>query len=503
MDTVDNHFKSLWRSSANEAVAYSDDFPEALLVLPELIDGALGDGKASEIEIIINLENINSKIIVRDNGVGITSRIRLLNWASKETASTEHVYGHGSKKCLTKFMPDYEKAKWEIKWRKIDKRGSVGSLNILKSPFKGQDTQHIEDENNETELMNSGTEWIIYFDKDILKLDKKNPAENLMKQLKEIICTRYEKSLYNPFIIKINITHGSTKIVVDSSNWLTLKESLDKEIPKNVARILTNKYKKNNINIQCDVYKIISDGRKFKLADFPLYGVRNMKASRVHIALNGRYIEAMSYNMFKNKEIHNQDNGTIIFINFYGDDPSVLLPTPCTTKVKFQSDCEIFKICINLLRDDISKAETKYYKDLDKYKAEQEESEKQKTKQEKLEKEKLEKQKLEKQKLEKQKLEKEKLEREKLEKQKLAKDVEQPKVEQPKVEQPKVEQPKVEQPKVEQPKVEQLEIEQPKVEQPEIEELNNVIKKLSQEDKNIIINFINKNSLNAFLNKIK
>lgn len=50
-------FHSLWRASANEAVAYANDFPEALLVLPELIDGALGDGRASEICIDIDLRN--------------------------------------------------------------------------------------------------------------------------------------------------------------------------------------------------------------------------------------------------------------------------------------------------------------------------------------------------------------------------------------------------------------------------------------------------------------
>ena len=33
-------FFGLWRSSANESVPYSCDFPEALLTLPELIDNA-------------------------------------------------------------------------------------------------------------------------------------------------------------------------------------------------------------------------------------------------------------------------------------------------------------------------------------------------------------------------------------------------------------------------------------------------------------------------------
>ena len=35
-----NDFHGLWRASANEAMPYTEDYPEALLVLPEFIDGS-------------------------------------------------------------------------------------------------------------------------------------------------------------------------------------------------------------------------------------------------------------------------------------------------------------------------------------------------------------------------------------------------------------------------------------------------------------------------------
>ena len=369
MDSTYNHFKSLWRSSANEAVAYSDDFPEALLVLPELIDGSLGDGKATEINIIIKLSNDSKKkseLILKDNGIGITSTKRLLDWAAIQSASTEHVYGHGSKKCLTKFMPDYDNAEWSVMWRKVDKRGVSGSLNTIKSPFLGNQTDHKEDENNDTDLMVSGTQWNISFDKEILKLDSSCPAKDLMTKLREIICTRYEKEFYNKFIIKIDINHGGTIIKSDSSEWLTLKETLYKESllkeKSNVMKMLNTKYNINDISIQIDMYRIMSDGRSFKLNNFPLYGTKNIKASRVHIALNGRYIEAMPLNIFKNKQIHNSENGIFIFVNFTAVDKTngfVKLPTPCTTKVKFQEECPIFKECIGSIKKEVLKAEMK------------------------------------------------------------------------------------------------------------------------------------------------
>ena len=53
-----------------------------------------------------------------------------------------------------------------------------------------------------------------------------------------------------------------------------------------------------------------------KLKNFPVFGCKNMKGTRVHIGLKGRYIEAMPFHNFMNKEIHNSDNGNIIFINF-------------------------------------------------------------------------------------------------------------------------------------------------------------------------------------------
>ena len=149
--TSTSDFHGHWRASSHEAVPYSDDFPEALLVLPELLDGALGAGNASIISIIFDLTNPQQcKLIVEDNGVGLVSEKRMKDWTSKDIGNSrnENIYGHGSKKALAKFAPEYAIAVWKLLWRKQDKRGVSGVLHILSSPFLGLETKHVEDEHD-------------------------------------------------------------------------------------------------------------------------------------------------------------------------------------------------------------------------------------------------------------------------------------------------------------------------------------------------------------------
>ena len=78
MSIPSNDYHGLWRASANEGVPYSEDFPEALLVLPEFIDGALGAGNASIIDIKFNITNPKEcELIVNDNGKGLISEKRM------------------------------------------------------------------------------------------------------------------------------------------------------------------------------------------------------------------------------------------------------------------------------------------------------------------------------------------------------------------------------------------------------------------------------------------
>jgi hypothetical protein len=76
-------FTAQWRASAHEAVPYTEDFPESFLVLPELIDGGIGQGSASKIKIEIKfIDDNNGYLKITDNGVGVKNPSRLLSWAS-------------------------------------------------------------------------------------------------------------------------------------------------------------------------------------------------------------------------------------------------------------------------------------------------------------------------------------------------------------------------------------------------------------------------------------
>ena len=336
-----NEYHALWRASANEGVPYSEDFPEALLVLPEFMDGSLGAGNASKIDIIFDITNPKEcKLIVNDNGKGLVSEKRMKDWSSKDTGNneTENIYGNGSKKALSKFMPDFGNAKWELFWRKQDKRGLSGALNILSSPFNGLDTKHIEDDENENICPIHGTCWKITFD--ISVLGKFNKPADLMNALQEIIRSRYEPSKYQPYIIDIKINNGATTLQQNSTEWKSLKEHLDDEIQNgNVNKTHESTITVDNTTATYSFYEIVGDGRKYNIPGMPTYGRKNMTSSRVHLARNGRYIEAMPYSKFIGKEQHNSQNGKIGFVMFTGEE----LPTPCTTKVKFQEECPIFK----------------------------------------------------------------------------------------------------------------------------------------------------------------
>jgi len=98
-------------------------------------------------------------------------------------------------------------------------------------------------------------------------------------------------------------------------------------------------------------YQIIPSGKSsYHLKDpsmFPLYGQKNMQGSRVHISLDDRMIEAIHmYKIMKSPANHNDYNGQIGFVRFFADSPQAAvdhMPTPCTTKVSFYENGDVFK----------------------------------------------------------------------------------------------------------------------------------------------------------------
>jgi hypothetical protein len=334
-------FHALWRSSAFEAVPYIDDFPEALLVLPELIDGSIGQGQASRIILQIILNGAKSNLKVRDNGLGIKNERRLLQWAAQKASDNLHRNGHGTKKCLTKWEQDYTKANWTIKYRVAGK-----NLQIIKGPFKGRDTDVSEDENDQTTLMPSGVEISIDFDTSVLASLAEKP-DDLFKALKELIQTRYSEAVFErtEFVIDIGTADPAAKKLTPHSSknakapWHSFKAYVEKSLEDpRITKVYTKTVQIEGGQYVVEVfYNSIPGNTAFTLKkEFPRYGIKSTTSSRAHISLDGRMIEAIPiYKLMGRDANHNDFNGFIVFVNFTPNTPADFdkLPSPCTTKV--------------------------------------------------------------------------------------------------------------------------------------------------------------------------
>jgi hypothetical protein len=349
-----DEFASLWRASAFEAVKYSDDFPECFLVLPELIDGAIAQGLSTKIIISIELkEKENSGFLkVTDNGKGVTDLSRLLSWASKENENVHHRYGHGSKKCLTKWNENYN-SKWYVKYRTCDRRKCSSSLFTYNGPFQGIKKPKEEDENDEINLMPSGLEWGIEFNTEIFGKDVQKPKK-IFDVIKEILRTRYSKVYFDKTEFIIEIKKG-TEIIKESSkdktlNWKSFQEMIEEEVIKKNCDIVTKIEEDfNEIKMSYIRYYLKDDSNELK-NNFPFYGQRRMKSSRLHISLVGRIIETAPFWTFTSRGTnHNDLNGHFGFVNFEGDFNKA--PTPATTKVSFYENCENYQKFVKRIKE--------------------------------------------------------------------------------------------------------------------------------------------------------
>jgi len=348
-----NH--GFWRAAANENMEYTDDFPAPLLTLPELYDGSRSHGRASMIKTIIRLPPADSPVgtlgilIVEDNGVGIINdeaRDRLLTFASAISTTIHHRYGHGTKKMLAKWMPNYEVGNWKLEYRAQSCRvGHTTDLVEITAPFLGLKTPKKYTADNEN-LNPCGLRWTIDFDPKVLGDYRDNPLR-LFDALKEIIRTRFSRIPLAATTFEVEVYKGDKLVQKeDSRNWKTLEEVLDEEVKAGRARISrgpeTGAFESGS-SWTAKEYLILDD--KVLSKEFRTYGCRNMSSSRVHMGLDGRFIEARPiHKMIGAPNNHNEYNGRIGIVNFILNEAKDYdkLPTPATTKVAFSETCPIF-----------------------------------------------------------------------------------------------------------------------------------------------------------------
>ena len=344
-------FRSLWRASATEAC--QGDYPEALLTLPEILDGAVGTGvgNATQLDISITLDPASNRgvIEVTDNGVGLKNTSRFLHWAASKSEDNMHRNGHGMKKCMTKWEKDYDAARWWLNYRKCDRKGVSGNMIRYDGPYLGTDTRVTEIENDDESLMPSGTQFGMEFNMSILG-DKYNTPNTLAVALKELIQTRYCEDTIQRVEFLVNVESPETSVNMNSreEDWHTFQWYVEAEKNAgNVALVRDMMVPMDGGHWTLKAYEILVDGRKtFALKEqFPTYGGRNERHARVHQALMGRMIEPISCSELAGLANHPNFNGRIEFVNFVPSTTADLdkMPIPCTTKVKFYENDEAFK----------------------------------------------------------------------------------------------------------------------------------------------------------------
>ncbi len=336
----------MWRLSAKETVLYNDDFPEPLLVVPELWDGAIGQGAAKCVKTTFcEQADGNWTASVEDNGNGIRNERRLKSWAASKSVDNIHRNGHGSKKALTKFMPDYEAAEWTCEWRGTRNP----NLQRMKGPFLGEDTFTEEDETDVTTLTPHGTKWSWKFNPTVLKLNTADGAKSrnfrdfttLMTALRELVQTRYSDETLMRVDFQFTLVPQTGTPLTESSKtagWRSLHWQVAHS--EDVTKLLHHELPIDGGVRIFDYYRINAKGNtSYPLKiEFPFYGQKNMRASRIHTSLDGRMIEAIPiYRIYGREAPHNDFNGFIGFVDFKPTTPEDFekMPQPAATKVSF------------------------------------------------------------------------------------------------------------------------------------------------------------------------
>ena len=353
-------YKALWRSSAYDAVPYTGDFPEAVLVLPELTDGAIGQGNATRVVIRVVLSALGkSALSVTDNGGGIRNERRLLQWAATRATSNIHRNGHGVKKCLAKWAPDYETASWSIRWRIANR-----NLQSTFSPFRGYAPDVVIDDEglDATSLAPSGCEVSVEFDAGATLRHLHKPAE-LCAALKELIQSRYDERTLarTEFVVLVSDGGASIRMSSREEAWRSFKACVVAETGA-TTKIHEARHAIDGGHYTVEVYYTAVRGGLALKAEFPRYGARSMRSSRVHISLDGRVIEAAPiYRLVGTDANHNRYNGYKAFVNFVPDTEHdfAKLPVPCTTKVSMYENDAAYRTFVAQFAREFALAEQK------------------------------------------------------------------------------------------------------------------------------------------------
>jgi hypothetical protein len=194
--------------------------------------------------------------------------------------------------------------------------------------------------------MPSGTK--ISVDTDITLLGSYQTPDNLLQGIKEIIQTRFSEQVLRRVRFRVtNKTRTGAVKTIDSEEWHSFKWWVQRGVEAGtIERVCEDEpHASSEAPWLMSRYKIAVNGTtSYDLKrEFPTYGAKNQQTQRVAIALQDRTIEYAPFYKFIGKKVnHNDDNGTLVFVEFVSPDLTKK-PEPSTTKVSMYEINPIYK----------------------------------------------------------------------------------------------------------------------------------------------------------------
>jgi hypothetical protein len=194
--------------------------------------------------------------------------------------------------------------------------------------------------------MPSGTK--ISVETDVTLLGAYQTPDKLLQGIKEIIQTRFSELVLRRIRFRVTIKPriGDLK-TISSEEWHSFKWWVQRGVESGtIVRICEDEpHTSLDSHWFMSRYKIAVNGTmSYDLKrEFPTYGAKNQLTQRVAIALQDRTIEYAPFYKFIGKKVnHNDDNGTIIIVEFVSPELTKK-PEPSTTKVSMYEINPIYK----------------------------------------------------------------------------------------------------------------------------------------------------------------
>jgi hypothetical protein len=183
---------------------------------------------------------------------------------------------------------------------------------------------------------------------DLALLGSYQNPDTLLQGVKEIIQTRFSEPVLRRvrFRVTIKARTGVVK-TVDSEEWHSFKWWVQRGVETGTIEQICEDEPHTSAGAPwlLSRYKIAVNGTtSYDLKrEFPTYGSKNQQTQRVSIALQDRTIEYAPYYKFIGKSVaHNNDNGTLVLVEFVSPDLAKK-PEPSTTKVSMYELNPIYK----------------------------------------------------------------------------------------------------------------------------------------------------------------